>query len=341
MALIAFLVIAAPFIAALSVSKGRLTYGDSGKLNYAWYVNSVTQWVHWQGEPHGSGFPEHPVRKIFSKPDTYEFGTPRGGTYPAWYDPSYWHEGIQVHFDLRKQLSVLNTHIKEYSDVLFKEQYVLLIGCLILYYMSGRKWLCIKDFAEQWLLYMPAFTLMAIYALVHVERRFLGAFNVLLWIGIFSGAKIPRSNISKSFSSYIVVFMAMAMMIGAVYSPLSGAYNLIKTNKIITPSSELLEVVNALDRMGVGRGDKIAVIGWTINIHWARLAGVQIVADIPLEEKNTFLDSDSSVKSQALAAFLKTGAKGIVIFQPSDDADLSEAWKRLGNTDFYIYKLIE
>jgi hypothetical protein len=34
-----FLVVSAPFIMALSVKKKRITFGDSGALNYAWLVS--------------------------------------------------------------------------------------------------------------------------------------------------------------------------------------------------------------------------------------------------------------------------------------------------------------
>ena len=42
--------------------KGRLTFGDSGRLNYASLVNPGAPQVHWQGEPVGSGTPRHTTR---------------------------------------------------------------------------------------------------------------------------------------------------------------------------------------------------------------------------------------------------------------------------------------
>jgi len=185
---------------------------------------------------------------------------------------------------------------REYFVIYFKLQPGLLIGCFILYYMSHRRWLFIKDIAEQWSLILPALAALGIYALVHVERRFLGAFFVLLWIGAFSGVKLPKSDRSKTLLSCIVVFIAMVIMIGAIYSPLSGAYNHIMTKKIISQAPESLQVVHAVNQMGVRRGDKVAVIGWSENISWARLAGVQIIAEIPLEEKNVFLEAEKSIR---------------------------------------------
>src|SRR5262249_6728816 len=50
-----FAIVAVPFLLTLSESKGRVTFGDTGKLNYAWYVDGVRKSRHWQGEEPGSG----------------------------------------------------------------------------------------------------------------------------------------------------------------------------------------------------------------------------------------------------------------------------------------------
>ena len=42
LAVVTFLLIASPLVIALSISKGRPTLGDSGKLVYAWYVNGTS-----------------------------------------------------------------------------------------------------------------------------------------------------------------------------------------------------------------------------------------------------------------------------------------------------------
>ncbi|HEX9919123.1 MAG TPA: hypothetical protein VGA87_08150, partial [Pyrinomonadaceae bacterium] len=91
-ALAVFLAVSAPFVFALSRAKGRLTIGDTGRLNYAWHVNGTTPFIHWQGESAGgcggSGAPAHPTRKLSDSPALYEFGSPVAGTYPPWYDPT-------------------------------------------------------------------------------------------------------------------------------------------------------------------------------------------------------------------------------------------------------------
>ena len=63
-ALVVFLLVSAPFIAALSRAKGRLTFGDSGRLNYAFFIDRVQHYGGWQGGPPGAGIPVHPTRKL-------------------------------------------------------------------------------------------------------------------------------------------------------------------------------------------------------------------------------------------------------------------------------------
>ena len=104
-ALVLFLLVAGPFVFAMSRSKGTLTTGRSGRLNYLWAINRVDN-THWQGEEPRSGVPQHPTRKIFDQPPAFEFSEPVGGTYPVWYDPTYWYEGSVSHFDFRKQVAV-------------------------------------------------------------------------------------------------------------------------------------------------------------------------------------------------------------------------------------------
>ncbi len=106
-ALATFLLVGGPLVAAISQSKGRLTFGDSGRITYASFVSPIEDFVHWRGEQEGTGRPKHPTRKILGSPPMYEFATPIGGAYPPWYDPSYWNEGVVPHVTLKGQLKIL------------------------------------------------------------------------------------------------------------------------------------------------------------------------------------------------------------------------------------------
>src|SRR5438477_2985981 len=85
---IVFAFMAAPFVLLLSHEKHRFTFGDSGRVNYAWAMsNAPTR--NWQGGPLDAGKPLHPTRVVLTSPPVYEFNGPIIGTYPPWTDPSY------------------------------------------------------------------------------------------------------------------------------------------------------------------------------------------------------------------------------------------------------------
>lgn len=117
-ALVFFLLLGSPLLLALSAAKGRITFGDAGKIAYAEFVDGTVRYIHWQGGPDGRGSPVHPTRMLLSKPPLFEFATPIKGTYPPWYDPSYWYEGIVPAFKLRNQLRAIRCAIEEYAGVL-------------------------------------------------------------------------------------------------------------------------------------------------------------------------------------------------------------------------------
>src|SRR5262249_15153789 len=70
-----FLLIAAPQILALSHVKGRWTFSDSGRLNYAWFVDRIPA-MYWEGGPPPAGTPLHPPRQLVDHPRVFEFVSP-------------------------------------------------------------------------------------------------------------------------------------------------------------------------------------------------------------------------------------------------------------------------
>ena len=103
-----FAAVAGPYIVALSIQKGRVDFGDSGSLNYAWYV-SGTQPVHLlnrQTTRFGNSRVnlKHPDTQMMSDPIVVYFPHFPNATYGTWFDPSYFNEGVTPHFSLRAQV---------------------------------------------------------------------------------------------------------------------------------------------------------------------------------------------------------------------------------------------
>jgi hypothetical protein len=329
---VVFLLVSGPLILALSLAKGRLTFGDTGRIAYAEMVTGVTRYGHWQGEGN-TGTPKHPVRKILESPPLYEFATPVGGTYPPWYDASYWLEGVVPHFDLRGQLRVLGDSLRAYFQIL-SQQRELAVGFLALLLLE-RRWRALgKELMNQWHLWLPAAAACAMFALVLVEPRYVAGFVLLLWAGAFSALRLSRAETSERFVQSIVLAVVLVMgakVVRTLGSDLAGA---------MRPGAHVQwQVAEDLRQIGLRPGDRVALIGHTTAAdYWAYLAEVSIAAEVGSEGVNTFWSAGPELQSRVLQTFYKFGAKAVVTSTAPPPA-LPPGWRKLGDTGFFAYTL--
>jgi len=333
MSLIVFLLISGPFIIAISNAKGRLTFGDAGKYNYWLAVNNYNLNInrHWDVSiHHNSGTPKHAVRKIFDNPRVYEFGTPIKGTYPVWYDPSYWYDGLKVKFDLKKQIIAIKQSLSNYYHLFYPSQSILIFSILTLYLMTHRKLNIIKHISQNWILMFPAITGLSMYTIIYVLPRYVAPFIVLFWLGILSSIHLHYSEESKRLLKNIAILIVSVTVI-------ITATHLLK-RKDSPPSLTQIQVASELNKMGISPGDKVASIGYSFPHFWARLARVKIVAEMPSEDAKLFWKSDSNVQSKVIDAFRSTGAKVIVTgLMPREIPQ--PGWEKIADTDYYIFDL--
>jgi hypothetical protein len=348
MALTIFLLIGGPFIAALSSAKGRLTFGDSGKLMYAWFVNDIPLF-HWQGQVYGDGTPKHPTRKIFDDPPIFEFAMPIGGTYPVSFDPSYWYDGVKPHFDLRQQVRVLLSSARFYFDLFFRTQGGLIVSVVILYLMMKPNRFRVMHVLQHGGLTIIAIIALGMYALVHVQSRYIGAFIVLFWADLLAAVRLPYSPELKKLVSIASISMLIFLIINISAFNLEGLNALMfnvdafggskktgQQGQTVHQPARPTDVVQALRRLGVQPGDKVAVIGYAVDSFWARLARVKVVAEMFGWKADSFWFGDISLKSKVLKAFASTGAKAIVAESVPSNISLVD-WYRIGETSYYIH----
>ena len=337
-ALLVFTIIVTPFIGALSLAKGRLTFGDAGKLNYAWYVNQVPPLPPLKDKNRLRpviGTYEHPPRKIFDNYPVYEFGTTVGGSYPYWYDPSYWHEGLKPKFDLVKQLRA--------SKRVFISYYKLFLGDLIFIYLilvcvGGRFRLAIKDLIENWRILIPAAAGLGIYLLVGITgwhlQRYTAPFVMLLFAGVFSSVRLPDSQQTKRWVAGITI--ATLIFVGGSLS-LQASKDLVKG---FTSEHIQWQVADGLNQLGIRAGEKVAILMRAPSSkafpYWARLGRFKVVAEIA--HPTSFWATDAATRSEIYKAIEKTGARAIVQLKFLDSASTT-GWQRIGNTDYYVYFL--
>jgi hypothetical protein len=344
LAAVYFALVAAPYIVVMSSVKGRVTFSDAGRLNYAWFVNRVTP-RHWQGEGN-AGVPLHPTRRICESPPVYEFGGVFDATYPLWYDPSYWYEGVEARFDAGAQTHALGVGLLNYAQMLsdYGLSLLLVFGLLLASRaQQGRLAWGIVARAPIWPICMVSLAAMGLYALVHVEPRYVAPFVASLLTVTIASLEWPATRGGRS---RLLIGMSLVFV-------LTAGPNLVRAMNRAA-SRPPFEVAEHALRAGLKPGDRIASLEYS-NLHtvqWARLARARIVAElfdkpgIRLEDPRdvtAFWQSDGETKRRVMDAFRRAGAVAVVASRLPREVTPAGAqaagWRELGQTGVYLYFL--
>jgi hypothetical protein len=330
LAALVFALVVGPFVFALSKSKQRFTYGDVGTIAYAMCVSPIQQPFFWQGENH-TGAPKHPVHQILSYPRVFEFATPVVGAYPPVYDLSYWMEGVRIHFNLRGQIRIVRQSVGTFF-LIFLSQLEFATGVLA-FFMCQHRWReCLTSAARLWILWVPPAVGCLAYAFVLVENRYLAPFLPFLWLTAFAAVlSFPSAASRRVRIAIILATLSITGIKTAKYfvSDLASTAHQENTN---------WQVAQNLGHFGLKPGDRVAVIAGKAEGHWARLAGVKIVAEMPLGQEGTFWQGDSALQERVFASFASTGSRLVVVKDPPLGAT-KDGWLQLGDTPYYVHLL--
>lgn len=330
-----FLCSSAPLIVLLSHQKGRFTFGDSGRINYAWYVAPRTFWRNWQGEVPGSGTPAHPTRQLLQHPPLFEFDGPVVGTYPPWTDPSYWNEGLKQHFNLKAQLEVLAGTVPSELRLLLRARPELVLAVIVLAFISGTKWF--TGLRELWPCVVLAIAGMALYLPLVENDRYLGGYVLILFLMLVGASRFRPED--QRISGYVVLAAFLTMSL----STMDYTFRVATNHMAIPgngPNSTWQDVVAAerLWALGVKPGDKVGVIGDGTGAYWAHLAKVRIVAEImgAGHGSQEFWNSPDEVKQKAYDAFASSHARTIVASCPLCRRTNTGGWAPIAGTAYCV-----
>lgn len=341
MALLVFLLVAGPFVFAISGARGQFTYGEAGKYTYVRHVNGVP-YPHWQGQPEGNGTPVHPSRQILDDPPVYEFAVPIGGTYPISYDQSYWYDGVTVRLDWGNQIRQLFASMLVYVDLFVYQQSAILFSVILVYVL--RKWgkLPLVDGWRTLLLSLIGLSALLLYAPVLVEGRYVGTFVVLFWSDLLLQARLPNLLTGQRLMSALGVLMAAFLLVGLFMFNVQGFADLTDNRPAnaatVGGPSWPGAVAERLWELGVKPGDKVGVIGYGLDSFWARLARTKIVAELLEWQAEPFWTGDTVTQGRVLDAFASAGARAVVAESVPSYARLA-GWQQVDDSNYYIYLL--
>jgi hypothetical protein len=327
--------IAAPLFLGISKMLGRPSFGESGKLNYAWYVDGEDSLRFYSTSP--PPYLTHPLSRVHREPNVFEFGQPFRATYPLLFNPSYWNDGVKVQMNMKGQLRVIAHGLVVFYLYLVERMWGLIGGFLILFFMSPNLPRRLKDILKGWPLLVCGAAAPCLYVFVHVEPRFLSAFVVLVWLGLFSGIRLQKSQDSIKLGAIATLVIATSMMI---FTARYVVYHLVDPFPHLRGhGGEYYQVAESLDGKGLRAGETVAIIGKAERaMLWARLARVRIVAQISPDDADEFWLADPRVKAEVLKAMAGTGAKAVVT-EMTPPSDGSSDWQSVGNTKYFVHFL--
>jgi len=244
-------------------------------------------------------------------------------------------EGAVTRFNFRGQFAALRQSAGTYY-VLLADQVILLTGLFILVFSLNNWPGYLSSLGKLWYVWLPSLLACLAYSIVLVEGRYVAPFILVLWTAALAG--VSSSAVLLDRRVIRGVALAMCCLVGTRIAKSAVSEVIALRSSPAARENVDWEVAQGLHFLGIAPGDTVAGISIMGKAHWARLAGIRVVAEIPLGEELTFWTADSALRRKILDTFAGTGARAIIEEAPPLCADKTE-WKQLPGTDYYVYQL--
>jgi hypothetical protein len=164
----------------------------------------------------------------------------------------------------------------------------------------------------------------------------------MLWGDVLANLRLPHWPHAAQWLNRASIILMVFLLLNIGLFALEGARALALPmspeeaawQTVTSPSWVVAEGLRELDFLP---GDKVAVIGYSFDAAWARLARLQIVAELFPWDARRFWEADSFVQSRVIQAFARSPAKAIVSEQSPNE--LPKGWVRVKDSSFALYFL--
>jgi hypothetical protein len=358
---ICFSIVAGPYIAALSKQKGRFDFGDSGNLNYVWFVGGTEKMHLQQDEPQLFGAADvhlkHPEKQLLKTPPIFSYKQLPYGTYPDWFDTSFFNERIKAHMNPHLQIIVIGQCIVRILRYMSNHPEAWLLLILLLIAGARLRLGVLPPSNTFWLApFLLGIATLCIYGIVNVEDRYLSASFSLILLPLFAAARISpatEDNATHITVTRTAAAAAVALLALLAVGESARTVGQLRRDLVFAQSPagwydrDTFRAAKALNALGVGPGDTIACIGTRACLYdhyWARLAGVRILTEIyePDPPLYPYLAAIPN-RDQVYNIVSSEGAKVLVgYFDPglmTGTSPVSAGWRELDGTPFYALPL--
>ena len=322
---VVFMVMIAPWLVALHHSLGRWTLGFSGPLNYAWFVDGTITGTY--PGPGGAPLPYFPGDRVFSQPAIYAVHAQPDITYVPWYDPGRFDKSDHAYFQWHGQIAAVENNLVWLRTWLFVN--LAPISVVVLALLLGSGAVALNRFARYSAVALPALVILTMYVLVYVRTpRYVAAIAVLLFALALASVRLERTN--QALVRAILVAGLLVFTLTTLPGILDAVAVLSNHNL-----DAMVEAAEALDRSGVHPNSHVGTVGAGLYAYWARLAHVNIAAEIWDDDVPLFWNADLARRNTMLCVMGRAGATAVV-GRPPQNADM-RGWEPLGKSGYWMH----
>src|SRR5205807_3714502 len=193
-------------------------------------------------------------------------------------------------------------------------------GLLVLLLLTTLSRKLSRTAADAFRIGVPAAIALALYAILHVEGRYVGFFMALL-------------------------FMAMLLMVDVEWHVLRAVSTVVSISLVVASAVEVIKqypnrssvpaewsIASGLLAGGLHEEDGVASVGTMIVHVWPRLVRARVVAEVPQDGVADFWNATPDTQRQLLDAMRRAGAKVVVGTVPAT-CSAAAKWTRIPGTD--------
>ena len=258
-----FFVVIAPYVAGISRQRGRLSFGDSSTLNYAWNVDGMASAHEWHTGSLGLAAEKlkHHERLILSSPSVYAYDEHLNGTFPLWFDPAWWHDKTIPHIALAEEARILARSFV--MNVRFLQEYAEPLIFFFVLFVYGCR---LPSRPVQWVPYFLlagwAVCMVALYSLVLIQERYIAAPWILFLVPLAASLRTPGKN-----DLLRPVALAMAMLMAGL-SLTSAVQDITQKRRMLSIAGHrrgaydhnIYTAAQGLVALGIKPGDRVACV---------------------------------------------------------------------------------
>jgi hypothetical protein len=283
------------------------------------------------------------MQVIDTVPLTVAFPTDKPNrTYPVWDDLSYWYDGMVARFDVKQQIEAIERNVKSDLGIALK----VIVPLLAVWFMRDRRF----STRYRTLTVIP-WAVIAGYALFYSESRLIGVWLAIALISGLAGISLESDSASRQKlfarltnrestldeAKVAVYFITAICTLSIVSYALALSFSPARDTGLQAQDIHW-KVAENLRASGITRGAKVALLGDESDIHWARLSGVQIAAQIPLDNVDQYWTLTPEARADLDHRIAATGAVAMIASWTAPPAAIN-GWRRVPGTPFSIHPL--